>query len=62
MIHGVESVGPKHGVTAHKVYKLAGANTNMTVSDVVQQLDLNAWAYVDQSQYVPALFAPKRIT
>ncbi len=57
VIHGVESVGPKHGVTAHKVFKLAGANTMMSCSQAVTALNQVGCSYVDQSQYSPSLFA-----
>lgn len=55
-MHGVESVGPKHGVTAHKVYKLAGIKTDIEPSDACEQLEENGWAYLDQSQYAGALY------
>ncbi len=56
VMHGVESVGPKHGVTAHKVYKLAGANTALTTQAAAAQLEAVGACYVDQSRYAPGLF------
>ena len=56
VIHGVETVGPKHGVTAHKVYKLAGINTQCAADVVASNLPEFGWGYVDQCSYAPALF------
>lgn len=56
VMHGVETVGPKHGVTAHKVLKLAGMNTNMGVKDAAKKLESTGSCYVDQQQYASALY------
>ncbi|MEO0368735.1 MAG: hypothetical protein AAF197_08110 [Pseudomonadota bacterium] len=55
LIHGVRSVGPKHGVTPHQVYELA----NVAVADdparaAIRIVDAG-WAYLDQARYLPAL-------
>ncbi|RBP49842.1 anthranilate phosphoribosyltransferase [Arenicella xantha] len=55
VLHGVESVGPKHGVTAHKVYRLAGMNPLQSVAQAAAQLDSVGWAYVDQQVYAQQL-------
>jgi anthranilate phosphoribosyltransferase len=57
VIHGVETVGPKHGVTAHKVYKAAGIATKLDVHSVADKVTDIGWGYVDQSCYAPQLFA-----
>ncbi len=57
VIHGVESVGPKHGVTAHKVFKLAGIDTLRSADSVAKGIADVGWGYVDQSCYAPQLFA-----
>lgn len=57
VIHGVETVGPKHGVTAHKVYKAAGIETQLDVQSVAVKVAAIGWGYVDQSVYAPQLFA-----
>ena len=56
VMHGVETVGPKHGVTAHKVYKLAGIKTDLSPCLVAESLGSLGWGYVDQHQYASALF------
>lgn len=56
VIHGVETVGPKHGVTAHKVYKAAGLPTALDPQQVAAGLKQSSWAYVDQEHYAPSLF------
>jgi len=57
LIHGVESVGPKHGITAHKVYKLAGMNCLNTPSSAVNKLESVGCAYLDQRVYASGLYA-----
>lgn len=59
VMHGVESVGPKHGVTAHKVIKAAGGDALKPVAEAADILVDSKWVYVDQSQYSPKLFALK---
>ncbi len=56
LMHGVETVGPKHGITAHKVFKLAGINTGQSAEEVAVGIRESDWGYVDQSAYAPALF------
>jgi anthranilate phosphoribosyltransferase len=57
IIHGVETVGPKHGVTAHKVYKAAGIETQLNAQNVAASVADIGWGYADQSCYAPSLFA-----
>jgi anthranilate phosphoribosyltransferase len=59
VMHGVETIGPKHGVTAHKVFKLAGIDTTRSTDAVANDLRVTGWAYLDQSSYAPALFTLK---
>jgi len=56
VMHGVETVGPKHGVTAHKVFKLAGMNTLRSAQSVANDIATIGWGYVDQSVYAPSVF------
>ncbi len=57
VIHGVNSVGPKHGVTANKVYKLAGIDTGLSVERAAKKMESVGFCYVDQSLYSPSLYA-----
>ena len=55
--HGVESVGPKFGLTHHKVLKSIGINVDISVDEAAKQLanpDIG-WAYVDQKAFNPCL-------
>lgn len=56
VIHGVESVGPKHGVTTHKVVSAAGGNPVRSTAEIAESLEENSWAYIDQSVYAPDLY------
>jgi len=56
LLHGVETVGPKHGITASKVYQLAGIDTERSCERVATQLAEIGWGYIDQRVYAPDLF------
>ena len=56
--HGVESVGPKFGITHHKILKSIGINVDISVAEAATQLanpDI-AWAYIDQKVINPSLY------
>ena len=57
--HGVESVGPKYGVTHHRVLAAAGVDVAASPSQVAARLADPAigWGYVDQSRFCPKLYA-----
>ena len=57
VIHGLESVGPKYGATAHKILRQAGKDTNLDKETAVAQLETAGWTYIDQSQFCPALYS-----
>ena len=55
--HGVESVGPKFGLTHHKVLKSIGINVDISVKEAAEKLanpDIG-WAYIDQQAINPSL-------
>jgi anthranilate phosphoribosyltransferase len=49
--HGVETVGPKFGVTARQVLRAAGESVDLTPQQAAQRIADRGWAYVDQAQY-----------
>ena len=55
--HGVESVGPKFGLTHHKVLKSIGINVDVSVEEAAKQLTDSdiGWAYIDQKAINPSL-------
>ncbi len=55
--HGVESVGPKFGITHHKVLKSIGINVDISVDEAAKQLENPniGWAYIDQKAINPSL-------
>jgi anthranilate phosphoribosyltransferase len=57
--HGVESMGPKHGVTHRQVLRAAGLAVDLTPEQAAARLGDPAlgWAYVDQSAFCPSLNA-----
>lgn len=57
--HGVESVGPKYGVTHRQVLRAAGQPVDLDVAEAAARLGdpRIGWSYVDQSRYCPKLHA-----
>jgi anthranilate phosphoribosyltransferase len=53
--HGLDSVGPKYGITTYKVLKAAGVNVNMSPAEAAKNIETNGWAYIDQSQFAANL-------
>lgn len=53
--HGLQSVGPKYGVTHRMVYQALGLNVDLTPKMAAQQVAELGWAYVDQRHSCPAL-------
>lgn len=61
VIHGVETVGPKHGITAHQVYKEHGISAKAPIASAIKSLESKScgWAYLDQSVVSPNLYRLK---
>jgi anthranilate phosphoribosyltransferase len=57
--HGVESMGPKYGVTHRQVLRAAGLPVDLTPEEAAARLgDARiGWAYVDQKAFCPKLYA-----
>lgn len=55
--HGVKAVGPKYGVTQHKVLAAAGYDVNLSLASVADRITESdiGWAYLDQSVSCPGL-------
>jgi anthranilate phosphoribosyltransferase len=57
--HGVESMGPKYGVTHRQVLRAAGLPVDLTPEQAAARLGdpRVGWAYVDQKVFCPKLYA-----
>ena len=58
LLHGLESVSPKYGITVHQQLQKAGKNplkSAQEVADCLQNPDIG-WGYLDQSVYFPELY------
>lgn len=57
VLHGLDKVGPKFGVTHRMVLAAAGKNVDLLPADAAGLVADEAvgWAYVDQASYCPAL-------
>ncbi len=55
--HGIETVGPKFGVTHNQVLKAAGVSVELTGEEAGKQISNPeiGWAYVDQRSFCPSL-------
>ena len=63
ILHGVDTVAPKEGVTHHQILKAAGKNALKPISSVIDDLENKTigWSYVDQKVYHPQLYALKQV-
>jgi anthranilate phosphoribosyltransferase len=61
--HGVESMGPKYGVTHRQVLRAAGLPVDLSVTHASAAIADPAvgWAYLDQSVFCPKLYALARL-
>lgn len=57
LAHGIESVGPKFGVTPHQVLRAAGLAVNGSPAEAAKRLGEKGvgWAYLDQQAFCPKL-------
>lgn len=57
--HGVESMGPKYGVTHRQVLRAAGVPVDLDPREAAERIGDPGvgWAYVDQSAFAPRLHA-----
>lgn len=53
--HGIETLGPKYGITHRQILRAAGVSVDLTPDQAKNQLESIGWTYIDQSQYCPAL-------
>ena len=55
--HGIETVGPKFGVTHNQVLQAAGVSVELTGEEAGKQISNPeiGWAYVDQRSFCPSL-------
>ncbi|HYP67762.1 MAG TPA: anthranilate phosphoribosyltransferase [Thiobacillaceae bacterium] len=56
---GMESIGPKYGITYRLVYRALGLDVDLTPAQAAARLGHEGWAYCDQAQYAPRLHALK---
>lgn len=55
VVHGLETVGPKFGITARKVLRAAGVPVDLTPAQAAAQIGKAGWAYIDQKMFCPTL-------
>ena len=57
LIHGLDSVSPKYGLTHRHINQALGINVDLSVSESKTRIEDNniGWAYVDQNQYCKPL-------
>lgn len=57
LLTGVETVAPKHGLTAHKVFLLAGISVTAAPGTTASNIEQAGWGYLDQARFAPDLYA-----
>ena len=57
LIHGLDSVSPKYGLTHRHINQALGINVDLSVSESKVRIENNdiGWSYVDQNQYCKPL-------
>lgn len=57
VIHGLDSVSPKYGLTHRHINRALGLNVDLSVVEALNRVEDHAigWSYVDQSQYCKPL-------
>ena len=57
VIHGLDSVSPKYGLTHRHINQVLGLNVDLSVVEAVKRVEDHAigWSYVDQNQYCKPL-------
>lgn len=63
LVHSVDTVAPKEGVTHHQVLKLAGKDALKSINTVKGSLENSdiAWGHIDQEVYHRELYALKKV-
>jgi len=56
LIHGVEKVAPKNGLSQHQLLLALGKDPLMNLAKAKSQLEQEGWAYVDQKESFFALY------
>lgn len=58
IIHGVDKVGPKFGITHQNIYKYLNINIDMSASQAKKRIenDAKSWAYIDQKKCCKNLY------
>ena len=63
VLHGIESLGPKYGITTAQILHLASKSTTLSLQQAKENL-LNPeiqWCYIDQSVSFPELFNMRQL-
>ncbi len=57
LCHGLESVGPKYGLSSRQVLHAAGINVNNSPEEAAERISnpLIGWCYLDQERFCPSL-------
>ena len=57
LIHGLDSVSPKYGLTHRHISQALGVNVDLSVIESMARIENRdiGWSYVDQNQYCKAL-------
>lgn len=63
LVHSVDEVAPKEGITHHQILKEAGKNPLKTTTEAITDLESGetGWTHLDQQIYHPQLYGLKKV-
>lgn len=61
LLHGVDTLPPKHGVTDERILAALGARTDGTAEDAARQVEAVGWGYVSQRVFAPHAYAMRAL-
>jgi len=59
VLHGIDEVSPKRGITTHKLLAAAGKNAIRCPADICHDLERVGWTYIDQTIFSPDIASLK---
>lgn len=58
VIHGLDSITPKFGLSHRRIYQSLGVEVDLSSAEVKKRIENKSigWGYIDQSKYCPSLY------
>jgi anthranilate phosphoribosyltransferase len=61
ILHGIQDIGPKYGITPLKIIQAQNPNFQLSLPEIITRIqnDQCGWSYIDQSSTFPSLYQLK---